>query len=75
MIDGFLSLYSILPLSDGIGKRAYELLKAYAKSHGLHVFEALIDATAIENGLTPLTPSSDDLNRTRSRYYVISSRW
>lgn len=30
VIDSFLSLYSIVPLSDGIGRRAYELLKAYA---------------------------------------------
>jgi predicted nucleic acid-binding protein len=55
VIDGFLSLYPIVPLSDGIGKQAYELLKAYAKSHGLHVFDSLIAATAIENGLTLLT--------------------
>ena len=55
VIDGFLSLYSIVPLSEGIGKRAYELLKVYAKSHGLHVFDSLIAATAIENGFTLLT--------------------
>ncbi len=55
VIDGFLSLYSIVPLSDRIGKRAYELLKTYAKSHGLHVFDSLIAATAIENGFTLLT--------------------
>ena len=47
VIDAFLSLYSIVPLSGGIGKRAYELLKGYAKSHGLHVFDSLIAATAI----------------------------
>jgi predicted nucleic acid-binding protein len=64
VIDAFLSLYSIVPLSDGIGKRAYELLKAYAKSHGLHVFDSLIAATAIENGFTLLT-----LNR--KHYHMI----
>lgn len=55
VIDGFLSLYSIVPLSDAIGLRAYQLLKAYAKSHGLHVFDSLIAATAIESGLTLVT--------------------
>lgn len=66
VIDGFLSLYSIVPLSDGIGKRAYELLKAYAKSHGLHVFDSLIAATAIENAFTLIT-----LNR--KHYQMIDS--
>jgi predicted nucleic acid-binding protein len=55
VIDDFLSLYSMVPLSDRIGKRAYGLLKVYAKSHGLHVFDSLIAATAIENGFTLLT--------------------
>ena len=39
-------------LSETIGTRAYKLLKAYAKSHGLHVFDSLIAATAMEAGLT-----------------------
>jgi predicted nucleic acid-binding protein len=51
MIDGFLSVYSVLPLTDGIGTRAYGLLKTYAKSHGLHVFDSLIAATAMEKRL------------------------
>jgi predicted nucleic acid-binding protein len=55
MIDGFLSLYSVIPLTDGIGTRAYGLLKTYAKSHGLHVFDSLIAATAMENAFTLVT--------------------
>jgi predicted nucleic acid-binding protein len=55
VIDGFLSLCSVAPLTEAIGTRAYELLKIYAKSHGLHVFDALIGATAIENTLTLVT--------------------
>ncbi len=51
-IDGFLSLYPVIPLSDSIGTGAYELLKTYAKSHGLHVFDSLIAATAIDKALT-----------------------
>ena len=55
MIDGFLSLYPIVPLTESIGNRAYGLLKNYAKSHGLHVFDSLIGATALEKGLTVVT--------------------
>jgi len=55
VIDGFLGLYSIVPLSESIGTRAYGLLKTYAKSHGLHVFDSLIAATAMENAFTLLT--------------------
>ena len=54
-IDTFLSAYVIVPLQGLIGTRAYELLKLYAKSHGLHVFDSLIAATAIEEGLTLVT--------------------
>ncbi len=50
-IDTFLSAYVIVPLQDSTGRRAYELLKLYAKPHGLHVFDSLIAATAIEEGL------------------------
>lgn len=38
-IDMFLSAYVIVPLRSSTGMRAYELLKQYAKSHGLHVFD------------------------------------
>jgi predicted nucleic acid-binding protein len=55
VIDAFVSLYSVVPLSRAIGTRAYWLLKAYAKSHGLHVFDSMIAATALENGFTLIT--------------------
>lgn len=54
-IDAFLSPYAVVPLNETIGTRAYELLRSYAKSHGLHVFDSLIAATAIETGLTLVT--------------------
>src|SRR5271169_4688072 len=41
--------------SASTGSRAYELLKRYAKSHGLHVFDSLVAAMAIEEGLTLVT--------------------
>ena len=54
-IDAFLSAYAIIPIRESTGKRAYELLKRYAKSHGLHVFDSLVAATAIEERLTLVT--------------------
>ena len=54
-IDAFLSGYVIVPLRGSIGTRAYELLKLYAKSQGLHVFDSLIAATAIVEGLSLVT--------------------
>lgn len=46
-IDVFLSAYMIVPLRDSTGTRAYQLLKLYAKSHGLHVFDSLVAATGL----------------------------
>jgi len=54
-IDSFLAHYPVVPLSDSIGARAYQLLKTYAKSHGLHVFDSLVAATAIEKSHTLVT--------------------
>ena len=54
-IDAFLSAYVVVPLREYTGTRAYDLLKWYAKSHGLHVFDSLVAATAIEEGLTLVT--------------------
>jgi predicted nucleic acid-binding protein len=54
-IDSFLALYQVVPLSESIGAGAYRLLKTYAKSHGLHLFDSLIAATAIEKELTLVT--------------------
>ena len=51
-LDAFLSSYPVVPLSASIGKKAYGLLLRYAKSHGLHVFDSLVAATAIEQRFT-----------------------
>ena len=45
----------MVPLSDSIGTGAYGLLKTYANSHGLHVFDSLVAATAMEKALTLVT--------------------
>ena len=63
-IDEFLLCYPVAPLNDNIGSTAYSLLKTYAKSHGLHVFDSFIAATAIEMQLTLVT-------RNRKHYQMI----
>ncbi len=54
-IDTFLMACVIVPFLDHTGTKAYELLKMYTKSHGLHVFDSLVAATAMEAGLTLAT--------------------
>jgi len=54
-IDAFLSAYIIVPLRASTSSTAYEPLKRYGKSHGLHVFDSLVAATAMDEGLTLVT--------------------
>jgi predicted nucleic acid-binding protein len=61
VIDAFLSAFVVVPLRESTGTRSYDLLKRYAKSHGLHVFDSLVAATAIEEGLTLVTRTDGTL--------------
>jgi len=54
-LDLVLSGYRAIPPSEDIARRAYYLVKTYARSHGLDAFDALIAATALEEGLTLAT--------------------
>ena len=51
-IDSLIAWYPVVHINHRIGGRAYELLKTYAKSHGLRTFDSLIAAPALENNLT-----------------------
>jgi predicted nucleic acid-binding protein len=51
-IDQLIAVYSAIPLTTEIGNSSYGLLRQFAKSHGLRVFDSLIAATAIEENLT-----------------------
>jgi predicted nucleic acid-binding protein len=54
-IDQLVAVYSAIPLTGEIGNSSYGLLRKFAKSHGLRVFDSLIAATAIEEDLTLVT--------------------
>ena len=52
-IDSLVQAYPVqAEIGAEITRLAYDLLKSYAKSHGLRTFDALIAATAINGGLT-----------------------
>jgi predicted nucleic acid-binding protein len=55
LIDNLIESYEVIPVTEVIGKYAYDLLKIYAKSDGLRSFDALIAATAIEEHRTLVT--------------------
>jgi predicted nucleic acid-binding protein len=54
-IDQLIAAYSAIPLTAEIGNSSYGLLRQFAKSHGLRVFDSLIAATAIEEDFTLIT--------------------
>jgi len=54
-IDSLIALYPVVHINDRIGMLAYDLLKTYAKSHGLRTFDSLIAATALDAGFTLVT--------------------
>ena len=51
-LDVLISAYEQIPPNEEIARRAYALMMTFARSHGLHALDALIAATAIENGFT-----------------------
>jgi len=50
-LDVVLGGWRAIPPTEGVARRAYELMKVYTRSHGLHPLDALIAATALERGL------------------------
>jgi predicted nucleic acid-binding protein len=54
----FLEPVRILPIDPNISDNAYHLIQEFTLSHGLMIPDALIAATALENGLTLLTKNT-----------------
>lgn len=54
-IDQLVAVYSAIPLTAEIGNSSYGLLRQFARSHGLRLFDSLIAATAMEGNLTLVT--------------------
>ncbi len=65
-IDQLVAVYSAIPLTTEIGNSSYGLLRQFAKSHGLRVFDSLIASTAIEENLTLLS-------KNRKQFQMISN--
>lgn len=63
-IDIIVSIYAAIPPTDAIARRAYHLLKTYARAHGLRTLDSLIAATAMEDGLTLAT-------RNKKHFHII----
>ena len=54
----FLEPVRILPVNPNISGTAYDLIQEFTLSHGLMIPDALIAATALENGLTLMTKNT-----------------
>ena len=54
-LDILISIYEQIPPTEVVMRRAYYLMKTHAKSAGLRTLDAVIAATALEEGLTLAT--------------------
>ena len=54
-LDILISIYEPIPPNEDVMRRAYYLMKTYAKSAGLRTLDAVIAGTALEEGLTLAT--------------------
>jgi hypothetical protein len=57
---GCRDLISIVPVSSPASQRAYQLMDSFFLGHGLLIADALIGATAVEDGLTLFTKNIRD---------------
>ena len=59
-LERFLGLFRVEQIDPAISLRGIELVRRYAKSHGLDIPDALIAATALEKGGSLLTYNLKD---------------
>ncbi len=53
--EAYLTRFMLLPLTPAVSTKAAELVRIYARAHGLRLADALIAATCIEENLPLLT--------------------
>ena len=59
-LEQFVRRFYVLPITESISERAVGLLKKYRLSHGLLIADALIAATAMENGMSLASKNQRD---------------
>ena len=59
-LERFLGLFRIVQIDHAISLRGVDLVRGFAKSHGLDIPDALIAATALEKGFSLLTYNRKD---------------
>lgn len=59
-LDHFLERFEIISVSEQISNKAIDLLKQYRLSHGLHIADALIAATAIDTNIQFISKNQRD---------------
>ena len=57
-IQEFLQGCTVLPVTVNVSRIAYQLIESFALSHGLHMADALIGATAFEHNLPLYTKNT-----------------
>ena len=60
VVEKYLNNFIIIPVTDIISTKAYELLKKYRLSHGLLIPDSLIAATSISEEISLITKNQKD---------------
>jgi len=60
IVEKYLKNFLIIPVTDSISTKAYELLKKYRLSHGLLIPDSLIAATSISEEISLITKNQKD---------------
>ncbi len=60
IVEKYLNNFIIIPVTDIISTKAYELLKKYRLSHGLLIPDSLIAATSISEEISLITKNQKD---------------
>ena len=59
-LNKFISLFTVIPISENISAKASSLIYQYAKSNNLNIPDGLIAATSLESGIKLFTYNMKD---------------